>query len=101
MTTKSAFPAPVVPMSPAWVHGSPHVEDLALPKSLKSCNLTLARAVIRWMSANREQSNGRYHRQSGLPSPDRGYNLQYGDGSRGQLSARHKAEGPRFTESQA
>jgi len=27
------------------------VEDLALPKSLKSCNFTLAKAVIRWMSA--------------------------------------------------
>jgi hypothetical protein len=38
-------------MSPEWVHGSPHVEDLALPKSLKSCNFTLAKAVIRWMSA--------------------------------------------------
>jgi hypothetical protein len=35
----------------AWVHGSPHVEDLALPKSLKSGNFTLAKAVIRWMSA--------------------------------------------------
>jgi hypothetical protein len=38
------------PMSPARVHGSPHVEELALPKSLKSCNFTLAKAVIRWMS---------------------------------------------------
>ena len=37
---------------PAWVHGSPHVEDLALPKSLKSCNFTVAKAVIRWMSVN-------------------------------------------------
>ena len=34
----------------AWVHGSPHVEDLALPKSLKSGNFTLAKADIRWMS---------------------------------------------------
>jgi hypothetical protein len=50
MTTKPAFPALGAPMSPAWVHGSPHVEDLALPKSLKSCNFTLAKAVIRWMS---------------------------------------------------
>jgi hypothetical protein len=36
MTTKPAFPALGVPMSPAWVHGSPHVEDLALPESLKA-----------------------------------------------------------------
>ena len=50
MTTKSAFRAPVAPMSPAWVHGSPHVEDLALPKSLNSGNFTPAEAFIRWMS---------------------------------------------------
>jgi hypothetical protein len=31
----------------AW---EPHVEDLALPKSLKSGNFTLAKALIRWMS---------------------------------------------------
>jgi hypothetical protein len=37
-------------MSLAWVHGSPHVEDLALPKSLKSGNFTPAKAVIRRMS---------------------------------------------------
>jgi len=48
MTTKSAFSALGAPMSPAWVHGSPRVEELALPKSLKSCNFTLAKAVIRW-----------------------------------------------------
>ena len=54
MTTKPAFPALGAPMSPAWVHGSPHVEDLALPKSLKSGNFTLAKAVIRWMSAKRK-----------------------------------------------
>jgi hypothetical protein len=41
MTTKPA---------PAWAHGSPHVEDLALPKSLRSSNFILAKAVIRWMS---------------------------------------------------
>jgi hypothetical protein len=34
-------------MSPAWVHGSPHVENLALPKSLRSGNFTLDKAVIR------------------------------------------------------
>jgi hypothetical protein len=38
-TTKSAFPTLGAPMLPAWVHGSPHVEDLA-------CNFTLAKAVI-------------------------------------------------------
>jgi hypothetical protein len=46
---KSAFPALGAPMSPAWVHGCTHVEELALPKSLKSCNFILAKAV-RWMS---------------------------------------------------
>jgi hypothetical protein len=49
-TTKSAFPTLGAPMSPAFVHGHPHVEDLVLPNSLKSCNFTLAKAVIRWMS---------------------------------------------------
>jgi hypothetical protein len=38
------------PMSPAWAHGCPHVEDLALPKSLRSGTFTLAKAVIWWMS---------------------------------------------------
>ena len=50
MTTKPAFSALGAPMSLAWVHGSPHVEDLALPKSLKSGNFTVAKAVIRRMS---------------------------------------------------
>jgi len=50
MTTKPAFPALGAPMLPAWVHGSPHVEDLALPKSLNSGNFTPAEAFIRWMS---------------------------------------------------
>jgi hypothetical protein len=50
MTTKPVFSALGAPMSPARVHGSPHVEELALPKSLKSCSFTLAKAVIRWMS---------------------------------------------------
>ena len=45
MTPKPAFPALGAPMSPAWVHGSPHVKDLALLKSLRSCNLTLAKAA--------------------------------------------------------
>jgi len=40
----------------AWVHGSPHVEDLALPKYLKSCNFTLAKAVIRWMSVQEKHA---------------------------------------------
>jgi hypothetical protein len=33
MTTKPLFSALGAPMSPARVHGSPHVEELALPKS--------------------------------------------------------------------
>jgi hypothetical protein len=44
------FPALGTPMSPAWVHRCPHVEDLALPKSLRSGNFILAKAVIWWMS---------------------------------------------------
>ncbi len=59
MTTKPAFPALGAPISPAWVHGSPHVEELALSKSLKSGNFTLAKAVIRWMSVNVLLSWGR------------------------------------------
>jgi len=44
-----ALPALGGPMSPARVRGCPHAEDLALPKSLKSGNFILAKAVIRWM----------------------------------------------------
>jgi hypothetical protein len=51
--TKPAFPALSAPMSPAWVHGSPLVEDMALPKSLISANFALAKAVSRWMSDER------------------------------------------------
>jgi hypothetical protein len=50
MTTKPVFPALGAPMSPAWVHGSPHVEDLALRQCLKSGNFTLTKAVTRWIS---------------------------------------------------
>jgi hypothetical protein len=53
---ESRFPALGAPMSPAWVHGSPHVEDLALPKILKKLQLHSARAVIRWMSVNITES---------------------------------------------
>ena len=52
MTMKPAFPALGAAMLPAPVHGSPHVEELALPKSLKGGNFTPAKAVIRWISAN-------------------------------------------------
>jgi hypothetical protein len=51
----SAFPALYALISPAWERGSPRVEDLALPKSLRSGNFTPAMAVIRWMSANLHQ----------------------------------------------
>jgi hypothetical protein len=43
MTTKPAFPALGAPMSPSVVAREPPVEELALPKSLKSCNFTSAR----------------------------------------------------------
>jgi len=46
MTTKPAFPALGAPRG----RRASHVEDLALPKSLKSGNFTPAKAVIRWMS---------------------------------------------------
>ncbi|MGH6869017.1 MAG: hypothetical protein ACREDA_09165 [Methylocella sp.] len=49
MTTKPAFPALGAPMLAAPVHGNSHVEDLALPKSLKCGNFTPAKAVIRRM----------------------------------------------------
>jgi hypothetical protein len=52
-TTKPAFPALGAPMLPAWVHP---VEDLALAKSLKSCNFTLAKAVIGWVSGYSSQA---------------------------------------------
>jgi hypothetical protein len=42
MTTKPAFPALGAPTPPAWAHGCPHVEDLALPKSLRNGNFILA-----------------------------------------------------------
>jgi hypothetical protein len=32
------------------VHGSPRVEELALPKSVESCNLSVNKVGIRWMS---------------------------------------------------
>jgi hypothetical protein len=41
-------------MSPARVHGSRHVEGLPLPKSFESSNLSLAEAVIGWISAKLE-----------------------------------------------
>ena len=40
-------------MSLAWVHGSPHVEGLALPKSVESGMLSLNKAGIRWMRFRR------------------------------------------------
>ena len=39
MTTKPAFPALGAPCHRRGVHGSPRVEELALPKSLKSWQL--------------------------------------------------------------
>jgi hypothetical protein len=49
-SSKPVFPALGAPMSPAWGHGSPHVEDLALPKSVERGNLSVNKVVIRWMS---------------------------------------------------
>jgi hypothetical protein len=53
MTAKPAFPALGAPMSPAWVHGSHHVEDLALPKSVESGKLSLNKVGIGRMSVER------------------------------------------------
>ncbi len=50
MTTKSAFSALGTPMSPAWMHGSPHVEGLVVLKSAETDNLSPNKAVIRLMS---------------------------------------------------
>jgi hypothetical protein len=44
MTTKSAFLALGAPLPPAWVHGRPRVEELALPKSVESGNLSVNKA---------------------------------------------------------
>jgi hypothetical protein len=52
MTTIPAFPALGAPMSPAWVHGCSRVEDLALPKSLKTGNFILAKAILWCMGKN-------------------------------------------------
>jgi hypothetical protein len=41
------------------VHGSPRVEDLALPKSVESGNLSVNKAVIRRMSVHRSGPDGR------------------------------------------
>jgi hypothetical protein len=46
MTTKPAFPALGAPMSPAWVHGGPLLEGLALPRFIDSGSLGSAKAVI-------------------------------------------------------
>jgi hypothetical protein len=43
-TTTSAFPARRADVT-AWVHENPHVEGLALPKSVGSGNLSLAQAL--------------------------------------------------------
>jgi hypothetical protein len=50
MTTKSALSALGAPISPACAHGSPRVDDLALPKSVEPDDLSLSKAVIRRMS---------------------------------------------------
>jgi hypothetical protein len=50
MTTKCAFRALDAPTSPASPRGRPFVEELALPKSVESCNLGVNDVVIRWMS---------------------------------------------------
>jgi hypothetical protein len=48
-TTKPAFPALDAPASPALVHGRPCVEELALPQSVEIGNVSLNKAVIRWI----------------------------------------------------
>jgi hypothetical protein len=57
MTTKPAFPALGAPMSPAWEHGSPRVEELALPKSVESGKLSLNKVGIGRMSVWRLANN--------------------------------------------
>ena len=52
MPTRSAFSAPGAPISPALGHGNPCVAELALPKSIASGKLGLAKAIIRRISTN-------------------------------------------------
>ena len=63
MTTKPAFLALGAPMSPASVHGCPHVESLALPKPLRSGNFTLAKAVMPWKSVQNPAQRQRMDRE--------------------------------------
>jgi hypothetical protein len=56
MKSKPAFPTLGAPMAPARAHGCPHLEDLALPKSLRSDNFILAKPVIRWMWVQNHRS---------------------------------------------
>jgi hypothetical protein len=44
-------PALGAAMSPAWVHGSLRVDELALPKSVESGNISVNKAVIGWRLA--------------------------------------------------
>jgi hypothetical protein len=50
MTAETAFSALAVPMSLAWERGCPSVDDPVLPKSAERDNLSLGKAVIRWLS---------------------------------------------------
>jgi hypothetical protein len=50
MTTKPAFPALDAPTVTGFGARAPCVEELVLPKSVESGNLSLNKAVIRWMS---------------------------------------------------
>ena len=51
MKSKSTFPAPTVPTSPALVHGSPHGQGPVLPITSIRANFGLNKPVIGWMSA--------------------------------------------------
>jgi hypothetical protein len=63
MTTKPAFLTLGAPVSPASVHGCPHVEDLALPKSLGGGNFILAKAVMPWKSVQNPAQRQRMDRE--------------------------------------
>ena len=51
MKSKSTFPAPSAPTSPALVHGSPHGQGPVLPTTSIRANFGLNKPVIGWMSA--------------------------------------------------
>jgi hypothetical protein len=64
MTTKPAFPALDAPTVTGFGARAPCVEELVLPKSVESGNLSLNKAVIRWMSVKKIRAELRKRRDA-------------------------------------